>query len=117
MEEEIKTNLDDLENKTLIIFDEKGNYFCETRGFTNAAKITNGNPSNIYRAATNGDIISTGGYYFVTKIQARNRTIPLIEKAIKIVIAVNKTRGMADKINAVLKIVNNEKDEKIDSIA
>jgi hypothetical protein len=97
------------ETKTLLIFDKDGNYFCETHSTTIAAKITGGNVANIHRAANNGDLISTGGYYFITKLQARSRTIASIEKCLKIIIACNNIQGLGNRINSVYKIINNEK--------
>lgn len=101
------------EIKTLLIFDEKGDYFCETNGTSNAAKITNGNVSNIHRAANNGDLISTGGFYFITKIQAKNRSIQQLEKCLKVIIACNCTNGLANRINAIYKLISNDKSEEI----
>ena len=99
-------NSEEKDIKTLLIFDKKGDYYCTTNGCSNAAKITNGNPSNIHRAANNSDIISTGDFYFVDRSLTRVVPIDKIEKAIKIIIACRDTIGLSNRIREVLKITN-----------
>lgn len=94
------------ELKNILIFDSNGDFYCEAPSGTLAAKITNGNVSNIFRVANNGDIISTGGFYFVAKKSTRQE-IKYLELAIKIIIA-NETKGLNNRITEILKLIKNE---------
>lgn len=78
---------------------------AETIGTSNAAKITGSNPSNVHRVANNGDIISTNGYYFLTKIQMRGKSIASTEKCLKIIIACNSVKGLSNKINSIIQFI------------
>ncbi len=96
------------ETKVILIFDENGNYFCETIGTSRAAKIINGNAANIHRVLSNGDIISTNGYYFLTKTQIRSKPISQVEKYLKVIIACNSISGLGNRIIKIHKIMTNE---------
>jgi hypothetical protein len=90
--------------KHILIFDSKGDYYCETNGVTNAGKITGANPSNIFRVANNGDIISTSDYYFISRSTTR-QTIADLELAIKLIIICKDTRGLSNRIREILKTI------------
>lgn len=91
------------ELKNILVFDSNGDFYCEAPSSSMAAKITNGNVANIHRAANNGDLISTGGFYFVLRKSFR-RDIKDLELAIKIIIA-NETSGLSNRITAILKLI------------